>query len=187
MAAFYADENFPSPTVEALRRFGHDVLTTHEAGQANQRIRDVAVLEFATESGRAVLTLNRRDFVSLHARSPGPRRDRRMFAGCRLRPAGSRHRRSCARASCAPGCAVAGEPAGVVGWALVGPAEVAARVVRAIEACSDVDRLHEWGLQASRLSDAEFLKLVTEQGRTRARSSGRGRTPRPSRKAKGSR
>ncbi len=71
MAAFYADENFPLPTVEALRRFGHDVLTTHEAGQANQRIRDDAVLEFATESGRAVLTLNRRDFVSLHGRSPG--------------------------------------------------------------------------------------------------------------------
>jgi hypothetical protein len=60
VAAFYADENFPLPTVEALRRFGHDVLTTHEAGQANQRIRDDAVLAFATESGRAVLTLNRR-------------------------------------------------------------------------------------------------------------------------------
>ncbi len=62
--------------------------------------------------------------------------------------------------------------------------EIADRVVPLIEACSDVERLHEWGLQASRLSDAEFLKLVTEQGRTRARSSGRGRTPRPSRKAK---
>jgi len=62
--------------------------------------------------------------------------------------------------------------------------KIADRVVPLIEACSDVDRLHEWGLQASRLSDAEFLKLVTEQGRTRARSSGRGRTPRPSRKAK---
>jgi hypothetical protein len=65
--------------------------------------------------------------------------------------------------------------------------EVAGRVVPLIEACSDVDRLHEWGLQASRLSDSEFLKLVTDQGRTPARSSGRGRTPRPSRKAKAKR
>jgi hypothetical protein len=27
VAAFYADENFPIPTVEALRQLGHDVLT----------------------------------------------------------------------------------------------------------------------------------------------------------------
>ena len=71
MAAFYADENFPLPTVEALRRLDHDVLTAYEAGQANQRIKDDAILEFATESGRAVLTLNRRDFVGLHGRFPG--------------------------------------------------------------------------------------------------------------------
>jgi predicted transposase YdaD len=62
--------------------------------------------------------------------------------------------------------------------------EVADRVVPLIDACSDVDRLHEWGLQASRLSDAELLQLITAQARTRARSSGRERTPRPSRKAK---
>jgi hypothetical protein len=61
---------------------------------------------------------------------------------------------------------------------------VADRVVPLIKACSDVDRLHEWGLQASRLSDAEFLSLVMEQARSSSRSSGRGRTPRPSRKAK---
>jgi hypothetical protein len=65
--------------------------------------------------------------------------------------------------------------------------EIADRVAPLVDVCSDVERLHEWGLQASRSSDSEFLKLVTEQGRTRARSSGRGRTPRPSRKAKGSR
>jgi len=62
--------------------------------------------------------------------------------------------------------------------------EVADRVVRAIDACSDVDRLHEWGLQASRLADADFLKLVTERVRSSSTSSGRGRSPRPSRKAK---
>ena len=70
MAAFYADENFPLQVVEALRRLGHDVLTAFEAGQANQRIPDDIVLEFATRSGRAVLTLNRWEFIGLHARFP---------------------------------------------------------------------------------------------------------------------
>jgi hypothetical protein len=60
---------------------------------------------------------------------------------------------------------------------------VAARVVPLIRACSDVDRLHEWGLQASRLPDSEFLRLVTEGGST-SRSAGRKRSPRPSRKAR---
>jgi hypothetical protein len=71
VAAFYADENFPLQTVEALRRLGHDVQTAFEAGQANRRIPDEGVLEFATQSGRAVLTLNRWEFVALHARAPG--------------------------------------------------------------------------------------------------------------------
>jgi hypothetical protein len=70
VAAFYADENFPLPAVEALRRLGHDVLTSFEAGHANRRIPDEAVLDFAAKAGRAVLTLNRRDFVGLHARFP---------------------------------------------------------------------------------------------------------------------
>ena len=69
MAAFYADENFPLEVVDALRKRGHDVLTAFEAGQANQRIADEAVVEFATRSGRTVLTLNRWDFIALHARS----------------------------------------------------------------------------------------------------------------------
>ena len=71
MAAFYADENFPLEVVQALRKLGHDVLTAFEAGKANQRIPDDAVLEFATRSGRTVLTLNRWDFIALHSRSPG--------------------------------------------------------------------------------------------------------------------
>jgi predicted transposase YdaD len=61
---------------------------------------------------------------------------------------------------------------------------VADRVVPLIEACSDVARLHQWGLQASKLSDAEFLRLVTQTPESTSRPSGRGRTPRPSRKAK---
>jgi hypothetical protein len=68
MASFYANENFPRRTVEALRALGHDVLTTQEAGNAGQAIPDDEVLDFATRAGRSVLTLNRRDFIRLHKR-----------------------------------------------------------------------------------------------------------------------
>lgn len=40
MARLYADENFPLPVVEELRRLGHDVLTMYEDGRANQSISD---------------------------------------------------------------------------------------------------------------------------------------------------
>jgi hypothetical protein len=62
VSRLYSNENFPRRTVELLRTMGHDVLTAAEADQANRGIADRAVLEFATEAGRAVLTLNRRDF-----------------------------------------------------------------------------------------------------------------------------
>ncbi|NLX96938.1 MAG: DUF5615 family PIN-like protein [Rhodopirellula sp.] len=66
MARLYANENFPLPVVEALRARGHDVLTTQEAGKANQGIPDEDVLAYATAQSRAVITLNRRDFIRLH-------------------------------------------------------------------------------------------------------------------------
>ncbi len=66
MARLFADENFPLPVVEELRRLGHDVLTIQEAGMANQRFPDDAVLDFASGDNRAVLTLNRKHFVRLH-------------------------------------------------------------------------------------------------------------------------
>ena len=69
MARLFADENFPLPVTEELRRLGHDVLTIQEAGKANQRFPDVAVLEFASADNRAVLTINRKHFVQLHASS----------------------------------------------------------------------------------------------------------------------
>ena len=47
MARLFADEDFPYPVVERLRRFGHDVLTTLEAGRANQGIADPDQLVFA--------------------------------------------------------------------------------------------------------------------------------------------
>ena len=69
MARIYADENFPLPVVQELRRLSHDVLTCREAGQAEQAIPDEEVLAFGTSQSRAVLTLNRWHFVRLHARA----------------------------------------------------------------------------------------------------------------------
>jgi hypothetical protein len=66
MARLYANENFPLPTVEKLREFGHDLLTTLEAGKAGQRIPDEVVLAFAIAQQRAVLTFNRKHFIRLH-------------------------------------------------------------------------------------------------------------------------
>ena len=73
MASLYANENFPLRVVEALRRLGHDVLTTREASQDNQRIADDDVLGFASDSGRAVITINRRDFIRLNRQQPNHR------------------------------------------------------------------------------------------------------------------
>lgn len=66
MAKLYANENFPLPVVLELRKLGHDVLTTLEAGKANQSIPDEEVLEFARVQNRTLLTLNRKHFVRLH-------------------------------------------------------------------------------------------------------------------------
>jgi predicted nuclease of predicted toxin-antitoxin system len=66
MASFYTNENFPFKVVQYLREMGHDVLTSYEAGNANQRIPDEDVLEYAAQAGRILLTLNRRDFIALH-------------------------------------------------------------------------------------------------------------------------
>jgi hypothetical protein len=66
MANLYANENFPLPAVEELRRLGHDVSTTQETGQAGQAMSDEAVLAHANSTGRMLLTFNRRHFVRLH-------------------------------------------------------------------------------------------------------------------------
>jgi predicted nuclease of predicted toxin-antitoxin system len=66
----WRSENFPVKLVALLREMGHDVLTSREAGNANQRIPDADVLEFAAKSGRILLTLNRRDFIALHQKMP---------------------------------------------------------------------------------------------------------------------
>ncbi len=71
MAAIYANENFPRRVVNELRLLGHDVLTSQEAGRANQMVPDDEVLTFATLQQRAVLTLNRLDFFRLHRSTSG--------------------------------------------------------------------------------------------------------------------
>ncbi len=66
---FYSNENFHLGAVEHLRSLGYDVLTSPEAGRANQRIPDEQVLEFARQESRAVLTFNRLHFVRSHKQS----------------------------------------------------------------------------------------------------------------------
>lgn len=68
--ALYADENFPLRVIEELRRLGIDVLTVFDDGRANQSITDQGILARATELGRAIVTLNRRDFKRLHFQMP---------------------------------------------------------------------------------------------------------------------
>jgi len=70
IARLYSNENFPLPVVMTLRTLGHDVLTSFDAGKANDAIPDDEVLSFATTNGRAVLTHNRQDFIRLHRQRP---------------------------------------------------------------------------------------------------------------------
>jgi Domain of unknown function (DUF5615) len=70
MARLFADENFPLPTVQALRRLGHDVVSVADVGRGGQRWSDPEVLQFARGDGRILLTLNRKDFLRLHRSNP---------------------------------------------------------------------------------------------------------------------
>ena len=66
MTEFYSNENFPQDLVNALKCLDHEVLTSYEAGQANQGISDEDVLKFAHAKNRVIITLNREDFIDLH-------------------------------------------------------------------------------------------------------------------------
>ena len=70
MARLYANENFPLPVVEELRRLGHEVLTSLEAGNAGRAVPDDEVMRFAGGENRALLTLNRKHFLRLAAADP---------------------------------------------------------------------------------------------------------------------
>lgn len=69
MARLYSNENFPIPVVEELRRLGHDAVSIQERGRAGEGVPDPDVLAMAAAEDRAVLTLNRRDFIRLHAQN----------------------------------------------------------------------------------------------------------------------
>jgi hypothetical protein len=60
----YADEDFPFPVVEELRRIGHDVLTAQEDRRTSAA--DPDILARAHALGRALLAHNRSDFERLH-------------------------------------------------------------------------------------------------------------------------
>jgi Domain of unknown function (DUF5615) len=60
----YADEDFPSPAVEELRRLGHDVLTVQD--DSRRQASDSDVLARANSLTRAVITYNRRHYERLH-------------------------------------------------------------------------------------------------------------------------
>jgi len=66
MSRLYADGQFPKAVSQLLRDMGHDVLTVQEAGNANLDVPDENVLSFAISDERAVITLNRQDFIKLH-------------------------------------------------------------------------------------------------------------------------
>ena len=66
--AFMQMNKFPRQVVERLRDFGHNILTVQEA--ENTGLSDESVLAFATSQKRAVITLNRRDFIKLHKLQP---------------------------------------------------------------------------------------------------------------------
>lgn len=70
MARLYMDEQFPKVVSQLIRDMGHDVLTVQEAGKGNLGIPDNEVLSFAIDENRAVVTLNRDDFVRLHRADP---------------------------------------------------------------------------------------------------------------------
>jgi hypothetical protein len=70
MARLYANENFLLPAVEALRRFGHDVLTTTDSARAGQAIPDAEVLAFAIAALRMRLGANHDSSPSGQWRSP---------------------------------------------------------------------------------------------------------------------
>jgi hypothetical protein len=70
VARLYSNENFPIPVVEELRALGHDIVTIQEQGKASESVSDPEVLRLANEQNRAILTLNRRDFIRLHKETP---------------------------------------------------------------------------------------------------------------------
>lgn len=66
MHLLLADENFSAEVNQLLREFGHDVIALQDLNLAGIKYPDEMVLKKANESGRCVLTFNRKDFIRLH-------------------------------------------------------------------------------------------------------------------------
>lgn len=66
MHLLLADENFSVEVSKLLHEFGHDVITLQDLNLAGIKYPDEKVLEKAKETGRCVLTFNRKDFIRLH-------------------------------------------------------------------------------------------------------------------------
>ena len=64
--SFYSNENLVLEMVNILRSLGYKVITSYDAGQANQGIPDDQVLNYATQNGLILITFNRDDFIKLH-------------------------------------------------------------------------------------------------------------------------
>jgi predicted nuclease of predicted toxin-antitoxin system len=71
VSRFYSNENIALQTVVELRRLGHDVLTSMDAGNANASVPDAEVLAYATHEDRILLSHNRRHFLRLHVSRQG--------------------------------------------------------------------------------------------------------------------
>lgn len=69
MARILADEQFPVRIQDRLRRLGHDVVSVraYDQSKSGDGKTDEEVLQIATQDCRIVLTLNRKDFQTLHA------------------------------------------------------------------------------------------------------------------------
>ncbi len=70
MAKLYTNENMDYAVVELLRGLNHDVMTTKDAGKANQGIPDEEVLAYAHSDTRIVVTFNYQDFKRVHRQFP---------------------------------------------------------------------------------------------------------------------
>lgn len=61
-----ADENFDFPVVAELKNLGYDIVTLVDLNLANRSLPDGEVLQIAVQLDRALITINRRDFIRLH-------------------------------------------------------------------------------------------------------------------------
>lgn len=66
MAKLYSNKNFRKQIILHLIELRHDVLIAYDAGNANQKIPDEEVLDFAKNCQRIILTFNRKYFIKLH-------------------------------------------------------------------------------------------------------------------------